>query len=521
MLRKRAAVIAALFMSNVPIWADPVTLVANGGGLTVMGDVLGYDGKFIRVDTEFGELTLDFEEVTCTGDDCPDPDQFVPALSFAGAHRIGDLLLPSLVEAYARQSGLSFLRTESGASQFSYVLADAVTEQEKLRLTFRLSNTDEGFADLLANEADVVMAVREVRPTERNLARDIGLGDLTDTGRSRIVALDGLVPIVSPGQTVKSIALADLDRAFSGEISNWSELGGRDAPINLYLRDVNSGLAQGFEDRVLGPSDASLSSGATRLDNDQALSDAVFSDSNALGVTAFESIGDAEPLGLTGPCGLTVTADRTRLRTEDYPLTIPLFLYLPQRRLPDAAMAFLNYVRSPEAQRVVRRAGFVDQAGVPTAIKGQGDRLATAILNAGEEVPLTELQRMMRVLGKLERLSTTFRFEVGSTRLDAQSRSNAARMARDLRAGVHRDQRLIFVGFSDARGPASENRKLSSARAEAVLRRVNVALGETELSDFTLETEAFGEALPMACDDTEWGRQVNRRVEVWVGPRLE
>ena len=31
-----------------------------------------------------------------------------------------------------------------------------------------------------------------------------------------------------------------------------------------------------------------------------------------------------------------------------------------------------------------------------------------------------------------------------------------------------------------------------------------------------LETEAFGEALPMACDDSDWGRKVNRRVEVWV-----
>jgi phosphate transport system substrate-binding protein len=32
----------------------------------------------------------------------------------------------------------------------------------------------------------------------------------------------------------------------------------------------------------------------------------------------------------------------------------------------------------------------------------------------------------------------------------------------------------------------------------------------------TVETEAFGEALPMGCDDTEWGRQMNRRVELWV-----
>jgi len=36
------------------------------------------------------------------------------------------------------------------------------------------------------------------------------------------------------------------------------------------------------------------------------------------------------------------------------------------------------------------------------------------------------------------------------------------------------------------------------------------------LERIKLELEAFGEAMPMACDDTAWGRQVNRRVEVWV-----
>jgi len=36
-----------------------------------------------------------------------------------------------------------------------------------------------------------------------------------------------------------------------------------------------------------------------------------------------------------------------------------------------------------------------------------------------------------------------------------------------------------------------------------------------------VETEAFGEALPMGCDDTEWGRQTNRRVELWVEQYLK
>jgi len=48
-----------------------------------------------------------------------------------------------------------------------------------------------------------------------------------------------------------------------------------------------------------------------------------------------------------------------------------------------------------------------------------------------------------------------------------------------------------------------------------VKRALIAALG-TLPAQVTVETEAFGEALPMGCDDTEWGRQMNRRVELWV-----
>lgn len=74
----------------------------------------------------------------------------------------------------------------------------------------------------------------------------------------------------------------------------------------------------------------------------------------------------------------------------------------------------------------------------------------------------------------------------------------------------------MFVGFSDGRGPAEANRDLSAARAESVRRDLVAALGGQVPSQVEIETEAFGEALPMACDDTTWGQQTNRRVELWI-----
>ena len=58
--------------------------------------------------------------------------------------------------------------------------------------------------------------------------------------------------------------------------------------------------------------------------------------------------------------------------------------------------------------------------------------------------------------------------------------------------------------------------RLSERRARAVRRAVAARLLRT---DIPLRATGFGEVMPMACDDTPWGRQVNRRVEVWLRKR--
>jgi phosphate transport system substrate-binding protein len=129
---------------------------------------------------------------------------------------------------------------------------------------------------------------------------------------------------------------------------------------------------------------------------------------------------------------------------------------------------------------------------------------------------LAELQRMLAVLGPLQRLTTTFRFGAGSARLDAQSSSNVQQLAQALEAGFYDARRLVFVGFSDGEGPARTNREIALQRAQAVRSAVLEAAETANLDRIEMQVDAFGEALPMACDDSAWGRQVNRRVEVWV-----
>jgi len=244
--------------------------------------------------------------------------------------------------------------------------------------------------------------------------------------------------------------------------------------------------------------------------------DAVAADPFAIGVTRYSEVGNAKILALRGDCGMAFHATPRTIKTEDYPLTIPLFIYTSARRLPKTAREFLVFLRTSAAQHAVQRAGFVDQDVTTVDIDRQGRRFANAIASAGKETQLEELQRMIDVLRPALRLSITFRFNAGSSSLDAQSRSNVILLARLLEAGAYDGHEMMFVGFSDGDGDAGLNRKIAKQRAAAVRTAIADMATTMKSAQVSLKVEAFGEALPMACDDSEWGRQVNRRVEVWI-----
>lgn len=514
----RAATLAALFLFLAlgPATANDVTLTARDGSVEITGNLLGFDGEFYRVDTEFGVLTVDGSGVNCSGPACPSLGTFVARFALSGARSMGEVLIPSLIEGFARQAGFALTREDLPGTGLVYTLYDRAGERIEAEITIRLTTSGEGFADLVGEEADMVLSLREVSTAERNIARDAGLGDLRGARQSRVIALDGLVPIVSPGNPVRRLTMRQLADIYSGAITRWSELGGEDAPITLYLHDAESDFGRAFVSNVLAPFDLTLAETVLHHPTGQSITRAVFEDPFGIGIARFTAPGLADVVTLGGSCGFEVVAGQATIKAGDYPLTAPLYLYLPARRLPKLARDFLAYLRSDSAQLVTRRAGFVDQALTEVPLDAQGGRLANAIRAAGPEVGLDELHRMMALFTDKRRLTLSFRFKDGSSALDAASRSNVSLLAAALEAGDFDGHSLVFSGFSDGQGDASKNLTLARRRAEAVRKAV---LEEAEAFDTDavgLSTDAFGEALPMACDDTAWGRRVNRRVEVWV-----
>ena len=75
---------------------------------------------------------------------------------------------------------------------------------------------------------------------------------------------------------------------------------------------------------------------------------------------------------------------------------------------------------------------------------------------------------------------------------------------------------LVFAGFSDSVGGAAGNRRISRQRAEQVADLVRKAATRADLSRLTISVIGLGEVSPLACNDDDLGRRINRRVEVWL-----
>ena len=286
----RAAVFAALFLfsSAASVFAQDVTLTSRDGDVEISGNLLGFDGEFYRIQTTYGELTVDGSGVICSGPACPSLTAFVAEISISGAATMGEVLMPALIEAFALRNGYTVVRTAGDLTRFEYALKDGTSDQTLARFYFHVSNSDEGFADLLADEADIAMSLREIRATEAKRGYEAGLGDMRAANRSRVLALDGMVPIVSPGNPVKMISPQALAEVFAGKIDNWQDLGGPDAPIGLHLLTRASGLAQAVEDQLMSPAREHLTATIERHDRNLSLVSAVMRDPFAIGIAKYQ-----------------------------------------------------------------------------------------------------------------------------------------------------------------------------------------------------------------------------------------
>ena len=317
--------------------------------------------------------------------------------------------------------------------------------------------------------------------------------------KAHIIALDAMVAVVPSTRSLRELSAGDLHKVLSGEVRNWRQLGGEDQELQLVVPSAGSEDAL-----VVTPEFRGLHETNSRVRSPgpgQSVGEAVQALPGGLGLASFHAAAEFKMLSLAPTAGASGILPRPlTISTEDYLYCRRVFAHTTSSPTT-AVVEFLNYLRSAEGQQIVAQANYVD----------------LRIQLVATPLPPEAMVIIGRVLGtdkvvQAHRLSTSFRFALDSERLDLKALADVDRVQKILSRATIGNVRCLVVGFADSQGTAEYNQGLSKDRADAVSSRIETSSGELP----RLVRVALGEMLPVADNDSESGREKNRRVELWL-----
>lgn len=526
----RALILFGFFLSCCSIAsATEVTLtLKGGGGFQIVGELKAYDGKkYIIINPSFGRMEVDGSRFDCISADCPTGPvkaAISPASLFgrakaefeiAGSNTIGSQLMPMIIKAYGSKLKLNVTQVpQADPLDLLFNFADG-RGRELASITLRRRGSSTSFRALQARTAAIGMSSRPINAAEAARLNAAGLGNMRSVRNEHVIGLDGLVILTAAENPAISMSIDDVAKVFSGQITDWSQLGYPPGEINVHAPDEGSGTWEAFNTLVLRPRNLQLVDGAKRTVNHTEQSDQVAADPLAIGVVSLAYQRSAKALNMETSCGLITPPSIFAIKTEEYPLSRRLYLYTAGKPKQPLAAGLLDFALSAEAQPAIKDADFIDQAAEFISFGQQGSRVAYALNAPQGDFDLGLMRTFLTDLKGAERLSYTFRFTTGSFFLDNKSKQDVELLSELMTSSKLRNKSVKLIGFADSGGSFQTNLTLSLSRAEAV-RTAIVQAGKGKIESSRLLVKGYGELAPVACNDTSTGKAFNRRVEVWV-----
>ena len=188
---------------------------------------------------------------------------------------------------------------------------------------------------------------------------DIGLSSraLKDDEKNDVdgttVALDGIAVIVNADSKVEDLSVEQIAKIFTGEITDWSEVGGEAGKISCIGREAGSGTRDGFES-ITGTKDKCQY--RQELTSTGGVIEAVAGNPNAIGYASLASVKDSvKALDVDG-----VTPSEDTVKDGSYVVQRPFVLVTrADTELTGAAKAFFDYITSADAAGIIAEAGAV------------------------------------------------------------------------------------------------------------------------------------------------------------------
>ena len=461
-------------------------------------------------------------------------------LTCSGSSTMADRVVPELARQYLLHLGADEVRVVPGEAAADVFVQGIFFPTKTIRtIEIRGGGTPAGFMDLKDGRCDLAMAAHRLSPVD---ARAFGPGVIADESGHRL-GMDAVSVVVHRDNPVKALTMDQVGRIFSGEFTNWDQVGGPSAAINVFVLGEAFATRGFFESIFLGS--RQFSEAARDVETHSQLPELVSRDIWGIGFSS---------AALAGPCRempIKVKDDSEALlptpetiRALTYPASRSLYLYARADSRNMHAADFIGLSLSEAGQAIVGKFGYVNlksisgaaaaevhfstsqQAGsaVPSIFRPSAPSVLKAPAITGQLPSLVQLdgelvagetrravlQEYLDGVYGAERLPIVFRFQSSSLEPDQQAMQDVNRVATMLKEPANVAKAVILVGFSDSVGAYESNLAVSRKRAEAIAEKLQ------DKGVRNVIVLAAGEEGAVEPNESRVGRERNRRVEIWL-----
>ena len=249
----------------------------------------------------------------------------------------------SSAEASATE-GLSGTLSMNGSTSMEKVIKavnGAFMEKNKgVTVNLNLTGSGTGIQEASEGKCDIGNSSRKLKDEEAEKL------DAT------VIGLDGIALVVNPTNKLEDITLQDLAKVYSGEITNWKELGGDDKAIVVIGREDGSGTRDGFESIVMGDKEPKY---AQELESTGSVINAVAATDGAIGYASLANVDETVKALKVGG----VEATEENVKSGAYEVQRPFICATLKGSDNKLAKAYLDFILSEEGQALVLAQGAV------------------------------------------------------------------------------------------------------------------------------------------------------------------
>lgn len=221
-------------------------------------------------------------------------------------------------------------------------LAMKYEEENDVKIEVNQIGSSAGITNAISGVSQIGMSSRDLKQEEK----DSNLQEL-------IIAYDGIVVVAHPSNPVKNLTMEQVKKIFTGEVTNWKEVGGKDMEIVVVSREDGSGSRDAFQE-IVGYESGQLIKNAIVASGNGNIKTTVAMNKHAIGFISFEYVdASVSTMDING-----VQAKAENVLAGQYELSRP-FLFVHKEDVPESAKQFMEFILTPEGQKIVESAGAI------------------------------------------------------------------------------------------------------------------------------------------------------------------